>query len=67
MKSQKYADFTTGVDFIPFAIETSGTWGEQGFHLVMEIGRRLATVQRGSARQRLLGGGDISALGLSGY
>jgi len=33
-----------GVDFIPFAIETSGTWGEQAFHLVMKIGRRLATV-----------------------
>jgi len=26
------------------SIETSGTWGEQAFHLVMEIGRRLATV-----------------------
>jgi len=25
MKSQKYADITTGVDFFPFAIETSGT------------------------------------------
>jgi len=34
MKSQKYADITTGVDFIPFAIETSGTWGEQAFHLI---------------------------------
>ena len=27
-KAQKYADITTGVDFIPVAIETSGTWGE---------------------------------------
>jgi len=44
MKSQKYADITTGVDFIPFVIETSGTWGQQAFHLVVEIGRRLATV-----------------------
>jgi len=25
IKSQKFADFTTGVDFIPFAIKTSGT------------------------------------------
>jgi len=44
MKSQKYADITTGVDFIRFAIEISATWGQQAFHLVMEIGRRLATV-----------------------
>ena len=44
MKSPKYADITAGVDFIPIAIETSGTWGEQAFHLVMEIGRRLAIV-----------------------
>jgi len=43
-KSQKYADITTGVDFISIAIEASGTWVEQAFHLVMEIGRRLATV-----------------------
>jgi len=44
MTSQKYAGITTGVDFIPIAIETSGTWDEPAFHLVMEIGRRLATV-----------------------
>ena len=37
-KAQKYADITTGVDFIPVAIETSGTWGEQGFDLIREIG-----------------------------
>jgi len=37
-------NITTGVDFFPFAIETSGTWGEQAFHLVMDIGCRLATV-----------------------
>jgi len=43
-KAQKYADITAGVDFVPVAIETSGTWGEQGFHLIREIGRRIAEV-----------------------
>ena len=43
-KAQKYADITTSVDFIPVAIETSGTWGEQGFDLIREIGRRIAEV-----------------------
>jgi len=38
MKSRKYA---TGVDFIPIAIETSGTCGE---HIALEFGRRMATV-----------------------
>ena len=40
-KAQKYADITTDVDFIPVAIETSGTWGEQVFHLTRDIGRRI--------------------------
>ena len=39
-----YADITTGVDFIPVAIETWGTWGEQGIDLIREIGRRIAKV-----------------------
>ena len=43
-KAQKYAEFTTGVDFIPVAIETSGTWSEQGFDLIREIGPRTAEV-----------------------
>ena len=43
-KARKYADITTGVDFIPVAIETSGTWGEQGFDLIRKIGRRIAEV-----------------------
>ena len=43
-KAQIYADITTGVDFIPVAIETSGTWSEQGFDLIREIGRRIAEV-----------------------
>ena len=41
-KCQKYADITTGVDFVPVAIVTSGTWGEQAIDLVKEIGRRIA-------------------------
>jgi len=32
-----------GVDFIPFAIETSGVWGVQALELVSEIGRRLTS------------------------
>ena len=40
--ARKYADITTAVDFIPVAIETSGTWGEQGFDLIRKIGRRIA-------------------------
>jgi len=44
-KSQKYSDITTGVDFVPVAIETSGTWGEQASDLVREIGRRIAAVE----------------------
>jgi len=31
MKSWKYADITTGVDFIRVAIETSGTWKSRPF------------------------------------
>ena len=43
-KTLKYNDIITGVDFVPVAIETSGVWGRQGFELVNEIGRRIATV-----------------------
>ena len=58
-KAQNYTDITTGVDFIPVAIETLGTWGEQGFDLIREIGRRIAKVTHepratSFLRQRLL-------------
>ena len=43
-KQQKYQDVNAGVDFVPFAIETSGVWGEQAMELVTEIGRRIAEV-----------------------
>ena len=43
-KQQKYEDLNPGVDFVPFAIETSGVWGEQAMELVTEIGRRIAEV-----------------------
>ena len=43
-KSQKYADIISGVDFAPFAIETSGVWGSSALNLVAELGRRLAEV-----------------------
>jgi len=38
-KSRKHADIIAGVDFIPFAIETSGVWGVQALELVSEIQR----------------------------
>jgi hypothetical protein len=43
-KSSKYSDLISGVDFVPFAIETSGVWGEQALSLVNEVGRRIAAV-----------------------
>jgi hypothetical protein len=43
-KALKYSDIITGVDFVPFAIETSGVWGEKALELVREIGRRIAVV-----------------------
>ena len=43
-KQQKYQDLNAGVDFVPFAIETSGVWGEQAMELFTEIGRRIAEV-----------------------
>jgi hypothetical protein len=43
-KSRKYSDIISGVDFIPFAVETSGVWGEQALNLVTEVGRRIAAV-----------------------
>jgi hypothetical protein len=43
-KQLKYADISAGVDFIPVALETSGTWGKQAIELVNDIGRRIAEV-----------------------
>ena len=43
-KSSKYLDLISGVDFVPFAVETSGVWGEQALSLVSEVGRRIAAV-----------------------
>jgi len=34
----------TGVDFLPFAIETSGVWGDAAMSLVKDIGHRIASV-----------------------
>ena len=45
---QKYRDVNAGVDFVLFAIETSGVWGEQAMELVTEIGRRIAEVSHDS-------------------
>jgi len=42
-QSRKYADVIAGVDFITFAIETSGVSGVQALELVSEIGRRLTS------------------------
>jgi hypothetical protein len=43
-KKQKYADIMTGVDFQPFAIETTGVWGESALALVKDIGHRTSAV-----------------------
>ena len=40
-KIAKYSDLPAGIDFVPIAIETSGAWGEKGFELVRELGRRI--------------------------
>jgi len=34
----------SGVDFHPFAIETSGVWGESALALVMDIGHHTSAV-----------------------
>jgi len=53
-----YSDIVSGVNFSPFAIETSGVGGEHALDLITEIGRRIADVtQPRSAmflRQRIL-------------
>jgi len=43
-KQEKYSDLCSGVDFVPFAIKTSGVWGDQAMHLITELGRRTAEV-----------------------
>ena len=43
-KTQKYSDIIAGVDFVPFAIETSGVWGEKALDMTKEVGRRLKDV-----------------------
>jgi len=43
-KQQKCHEISAGMDFIPFAIETSGVWGEWTTEYILEIGRRLAEV-----------------------
>jgi len=43
-KMLKYRDIIAGVDFVPFAVETTGVWGEEALKLVNEIGRRISSV-----------------------
>ena len=45
-KRAKYTDILATVDFTPVAIETSGTWGPDGWALVSELGRRTAALSR---------------------
>jgi hypothetical protein len=45
-KHTKYTDLLAMVDFTPVAIETSGTWGLDGWELVSELGRRTASLSR---------------------
>jgi len=41
-KTRKYSDIVPGVNFSPFAVKTSGVWGEHALDLVTEISRRIA-------------------------
>jgi len=57
--SRKYSDIVSGVDFSPFAIETSKVWGEHALDLVTEIDHQIAAVTHDPKstvfhRQRLL-------------
>jgi len=45
-KIRKYSDIFSGVEFIPFAIETSGVWREHALELETEIGLRKAAVPK---------------------
>jgi hypothetical protein len=45
-KRGKYSDLGHGIDFAPVAIETSGTWGSEGWALVQELGRRIALAKK---------------------
>ena len=45
-KTRKYANIIGGVDFVSFAVETSGVWGEGAQELVSEIGRRITAVNK---------------------
>jgi len=83
LKSQKYADITTGVDFFPFCDPDIGNLGRAALSprhgdrpptsncdlrtTVNSVSPSASFVRGGSARQRLLRDGDISALGLSGH
>jgi hypothetical protein len=43
-KRSKYAALSIAHDFVPVAIETLGTWGEEGLAFINEVGRRIAAV-----------------------
>ena len=37
-------DLNVGIDFVPFAIETSSVWGDDAMRLVTKIARRTAVI-----------------------
>ncbi|KAJ2937326.1 hypothetical protein O0L34_g17637 [Tuta absoluta] len=41
LKHTKYANFESAYDFLPFAVETSGTWGSEAKAFVREVSQRL--------------------------
>ena len=40
-KNNKYKDFTNNYAFIPIAVETFASWGQEGLKFVKEIGKKI--------------------------
>ena len=43
-KTALYEELTNDYKFIPIAVETFGSWGQQGHSLVKEIGQKLSEI-----------------------
>jgi len=45
-KRIKYQNLIDTVEFVPVAAETMGSWGPEGYELIIELGRRIAEVKK---------------------
>ncbi len=45
-KRVKYQNLIDTVEFVPVAAETMGSWGPEGYELIIELGRRIAEVKK---------------------